>query len=67
MLSGLEFTEGGPVEFCTNPGGRLPGLSGVLGIFPSREAPASGRECPFCRVTSGGGDSEACKVESLKD
>lgn len=67
VLSGLEFAEDGQVELCRNPGCWPPGLLGVLGIFPSRVAPPSGRGRPFCRVTSGGGESQACKNESFKD
>lgn len=54
-------------ESCTDPGGGPPGLRGLLGSGPSREAPPSGGACGFCRVRSGGGESQAGQNGSLED
>lgn len=68
VLSGLESTEGSRVEFCQNPRDWPPGLLGVLGIFPSGEAPPSGRGHRFRGVIfTGEGESQLCNKESVKD
>jgi hypothetical protein len=46
-LSELELTERGHTQFGKEPGGRAPGLLGVLGTLVSRGEGASAGEDPF--------------------